>query len=172
MMKSMSTTNTSVLVFLSAIICIVLTCQPPDCDRPDCGSCGNACCMLQFTMFSQSPKDAYTGITKSLQGGGADGRYTLIHDADYTSANISAQYVIQGWHTTLTHHYNDTMNLVIYANPEGPKTSSRVSAFSTSQIGGALCDAGQNYKNLVGFVKGLKVPYASVAVHGCNNPNP
>ena len=28
-------------------------------------------------------------------------------------------------------------------------------AFSISRIYGAFCDAGQNYKNLVGFVKGL-----------------
>ena len=28
-------------------------------------------------------------------------------------------------------------------------------AFSVSRIYGAFCDAGQNYKNLVGFVKGL-----------------
>ena len=28
-------------------------------------------------------------------------------------------------------------------------------AFSISEIYGAFCDAGQNYKNLVGFVKGL-----------------
>ena len=36
-------------------------------------------------------------------------------------------------------------------------------AFSISRIEGALCDAGQNYKNLVGFVKGLsKCPCSSV----------
>ena len=34
-------------------------------------------------------------------------------------------------------------------------SSSLSQAFSISQIEGAYCDKGQNYKNLVGFVKGL-----------------
>lgn len=31
-----------------------------------------------------------------------------------------------------------------------------VQGFSISRIAGALCDEGQNYKNLVGFFKGLR----------------
>ena len=33
-------------------------------------------------------------------------------------------------------------------------------AFSISQIATAYCDAGQNYKNLVGYVKGLSEAYS------------
>ena len=29
------------LVLFAAIVGRVLSCQPPDCDTPDCGSCGN-----------------------------------------------------------------------------------------------------------------------------------
>lgn len=32
----------------------VLACQPPDCDRNDCGSCGNACCLVEFDIPSLS----------------------------------------------------------------------------------------------------------------------
>ncbi|XP_072026759.1 uncharacterized protein [Amphiura filiformis] len=159
------------LTFLSALT-FALACQPPDCDRPDCGSCGNACCTLKFTLFNKSPKEAYNDMTKALTAGGADGRYTFIAGSDNTKYNISCLYQIQGWHTTLEHHYNDTLNFSIYGNPDGPASSSLVTAFSISQIAGALCDAGQNYKNLVGYFKGLKIPYARADVFGCQNPNP
>ena len=37
-------------------------------------------------------------------------------------------------------------------------------AFSMSRIYGAFCDAGQNYKNLVGFIKGLGKHFPSLMV--------
>lgn len=37
-------------------------------------------------------------------------------------------------------------------------------AFSISQIAGAYCDAGQNYKNLVGLMKGLS-EYITVGLY-------
>ena len=40
-------------------------------------------------------------------------------------------------------------------------------SFSISRIEGAFCDAGQNYKNLVGFVKGLGKDYSNKIVFGC-----
>ena len=40
-------------------------------------------------------------------------------------------------------------------------------SFSISRIEGALCDEGQNYKNLVGFVKGLQKDYSDKIVFGC-----
>ena len=41
-------------------------------------------------------------------------------------------------------------------------------SFSISRIEGALCDEGQNYKNLVGFVKGLQKDYSDKIVFGCS----
>ena len=29
-----------------ALVGMALSCVPPDCDRPDFGTCGNACCSL------------------------------------------------------------------------------------------------------------------------------
>ncbi len=32
----------------AALISALNACEPPDCDRKDCGSCGNSCCNLDF----------------------------------------------------------------------------------------------------------------------------
>ena len=45
--------------------------------------------------------------------------------------------------------------------------SSHFQSFSISRIVGAFCDEGQNYKNLVGFVKGLEKDYSDKIVFGC-----
>ena len=106
--------------------------------------------------------------------GGADGRYTLAGTDDYRQDHPKGiQYMMQGIHTTLVHHYNDTLNFIIAT--EGSSNSSKTTvevrsnallvwcvlllfqAFSISQIHGAWCDDGQNYKNLVGYVKGLSM---------------
>lgn len=36
--------------FILFVVCIqaLNACEPPDCDRLDCGTCGNACCRLDF----------------------------------------------------------------------------------------------------------------------------
>lgn len=52
--------------------------------------------------------------------------------------------------------YNDTLNFAVY-NESGNFFQSRVNAFSISQIATAYCDAGQNYKNLVGLIKSLGI---------------
>lgn len=38
---------------ICVIVCLALVdlgsqCDPPDCERRDCGTCANACCNLQF----------------------------------------------------------------------------------------------------------------------------
>ena len=48
-------------VFLITLLAFNLSeltraCDPPDCNRPDCGTCANACCTLEF----------YFGIVFSL----------------------------------------------------------------------------------------------------------
>jgi hypothetical protein len=37
-----------VVVLLAALLAVE-ACQPPDCDHVDCGTCGNACCILNVT---------------------------------------------------------------------------------------------------------------------------
>lgn len=154
-------------VLLCVAVCagVALACQPPDCDTPDCGSCSNACCLIEFK-FAKGPTDTYQTIVGSLKAGGADGRYRFINGSDYRKAGRASgvQYQLQGVHSTLVHHYNDTLNMIVLSNSSD---SSVVRAFSISQIEGALCDAGQNYKNLVGFIKGLSQSYAKRIVFGC-----
>lgn len=41
--------------FVSCLIAVILikisdSCEPPDCNRLDCGTCGNACCSLEFLL--------------------------------------------------------------------------------------------------------------------------
>lgn len=43
--------------------------------------------------------------------------------------------------------------------------------FSTSQIAGAYCDAGQNYKNIIQVVKALGVAFKETTVRGCPAPS-
>ncbi len=52
--------------------------------------------------------------------------------------------------------YNDTLNFVIYNAPtESNYYNSKLNAFSISQIHGAYCDEGQNYKNLISLIKDI-----------------
>jgi hypothetical protein len=51
--------------------------------------------------------------------------------------------------------YNDTLNFVIYNN-DG-YYSTKLTAFSISQIGGAYCDDGKNYKNLKQLIRALSM---------------
>ena len=99
-------------------------------------------------------------------------RYTFVNGTDYRPDNITAgvKYQLQAIHRTLVHHYNDTLDMLVISK-DMSMTTVRVctqiyivfsvkiifnpQGFSISRIEGAYCDDGQNYKNLVGFVKGL-----------------
>ncbi|XP_071502548.1 uncharacterized protein [Diadema antillarum] len=69
----------------------------------------------------------------------------------------------EGWHRTLEKHYNDTLDFTFSTMAD----SCLVRAFSISQIAGAYCDAGQNYKNLIGLTKGLSLIYEEKTISGC-----
>nr|XP_054766108.1 uncharacterized protein LOC129273082 [Lytechinus pictus] len=146
---------------------LVLSCQPPDCDRPDCGTCGNACCTLElvFTAPSEKVFDAYVD---GLKRGGDDGRYTFIGSDDLRKYKVKADFILQGWHRTKEQHYNDTLNFAFSTMD----SFCLVKAFSISQIAGAFCDAGQNYKNLIGLTKNLGMDFTQHTVSGCPSPNP
>lgn len=110
----------------------------------------------------------------TLNVGGADSLYTYIGSSDLRPYNLTsgAKYMIQAIHTTLVMRYNDTLDFVVASTSSSPPlftvlrvraTSNRTvyyglktwQMFSVSQIQGALCDEGQNYKNIVGLIKGL-----------------
>merc|ERR1712156_104571 len=151
---------------ISLFLCIIFlniayACVPPDCDRPDYGSCGNACCKLQFTVQG-STEEVAAKLNKTLDNGGPDGRYIKTRMAsgdevlsDYRAYNIPIDFIGQIWHTTEKRVYNDTINFNLaptskpqiyenlkkYTNIE-TSNYTKVEAFSISQIGGAYGDSG------------------------------
>ena len=46
--------------------------------------------------------------------GGADTRYTFVNGTDYRKDNISVKYQLQAIHSTMVHHYNDTIDMLVY----------------------------------------------------------
>jgi len=146
-----------------------------DCDRPDMGSCGNACCALEVTL-DKAPRVVYAAVAGFLKSGGVSESYALVpgempyneHPADdLTSLDIEGgwKFVFQGTHTTAARHYVDTMNFNIRS---GNGNSSILKAFSISDLHGALGDQGQNFKSLVWLLDALQIDRSGVKVlHGC-----
>jgi hypothetical protein len=124
--------------------------------------------MIKFS-FKMDAKETNAAIESSLKSGGADTRYRFDGSEDLTPYKepSGASYLTQGAHSTLVHHYNDTLNFLILA--EHDTGYANVRAFSISRIWGAYCDEGQNYKNLVGFMKGLGKQFDMTILHGCTN---
>jgi len=159
---------------LSLLTSAALACVAPDCDRPDYGTCGNACCTLTLQFPNTSSVALMQALNMTLAKGGPDGRFTL-KSTDETApypgfADLrpyhpdEVSFLGQAWHATEKHTYNDTLNLLILK--ESPKATLR--AFSVSQIGGAYGDGGQNYKNIAVLVKSLVgMPFVEVSSYGC-----
>ena len=144
-----------------------------DCDHPDHGSCGNACCVLESAGIDDA-EAAYNEVKAYLIAGGDDGSYSYSTGADAAGHNpsddlrpynISWSYVFQGTHKTAG-GYVDTLNFNI--EPVSERYVGHVlRLFSVSDIHGALGDGGQNYKTLVYLLAGLGRPSTSTIVHGC-----
>mmetsp|Transcript_78559 Transcript_78559/g.139374 ORF Transcript_78559/g.139374 Transcript_78559/m.139374 type:complete len:217 (-) Transcript_78559:211-861(-) len=145
-----------------------------DCDKPDMGSCGNACCALEVSLEA-SPDTLYGEVAGFLQSGGSDGAYKLVpgkmpydeHPADNVTglAPEPWKFIFQGTHTTAGRHYNDTLNFNIRS---GEHTPSILRAFSISDLHGALGDSGQNFKNLAYLMKSLNISMQDVQLlYGC-----
>lgn len=137
------------LVLVGVAVC----CIPPHCEHVDMGTCGNACCSVSIPLGSDiTPVDVVKALEATFPPPpslGPDGHFTLQGTAetqgkpgwaDLRQYNISAQFIGQLWHSTPSLAFNDTLNLVVY--------STSLNVFSISQIGGALGDQGQNYKNI------------------------
>ena len=176
-LRAMMTARVSVFV-LAMLVAAVSACVAPDCENNDCGSCGNACCKLQFKLRGVTDVEAANAINRTISGGGPDGRYFVLPlagggtgVADLRKYNISKSFVGQTIHTTLKRQYNDTIDFNI---APGDGSGAVVDGFSISQIGGALCDDGQNYKNIVTLMKAicqeLKVPFSAKRLDGSCPP--
>ena len=148
-----------------SLLCSLLACDPPDCDRADHGTCGNACCKLSIHLNKVVTTTIAAALNTSLSEGGPDGRFRLMPThanphgfADLRPYHISrsggreVHFLGQAWHETEKHTYNDTVNLLVMSLGKG----TILEAFSISQVGGAYGDDGQNFKNIAVLVKGLK----------------
>lgn len=140
------------LVYL-AIFATAHACVPPNCDRPDFGTCGNACCRLLFPFPGKTDIAVAMSINSTMANGGPDGRYFIyplaegpVGFVDIRSLNRTDSFLGQTTHTTAKRTYNDTINVLISRGSEGTTVAK---AHSISQIGGAYTDMGQNFKNIV-----------------------
>eukprot|EP00933_Yihiella_yeosuensis_P007497 TRINITY_DN112573_c0_g1_i1.p1 TRINITY_DN112573_c0_g1~~TRINITY_DN112573_c0_g1_i1.p1 ORF type:complete len:189 (-),score=35.35 TRINITY_DN112573_c0_g1_i1:89-655(-) len=136
-----------------------------DCQNNDCGSCGNACCRLSFTV-EESTEEAVKLLNESMAKGGPDGYYSRQKTAegpigfgDLRPYKKPIDFIGQVHHLTDgPGNYTDLITFTIAKSGQG----SLIEAFSLSLIAGAYCDAGQNYKNIVMAMKGVswKSPFS------------
>jgi len=123
------------------------------CEHPDSGSCGNACCRLDWTVVGPG---GWTQVAATLNAtlalGGPDGAFTpsMLAEGVPGCADLSSfghsVIICQFHHTTAgPMHYNDSIALTIAPGAAG---GAAVRLFSYSLIGGAYGDSGQNRKNL------------------------
>jgi len=120
-----------------------------DCQNVDFGSCGGACCKLDF-ILPHSAQAVVTALNKSLGDGGADHMYTLqtLAEGPLGFAQVDKdgeKFIGQVVHKTAG-GFNDTLNFRI---EQAGANHSKVRAFSVSQIGGVGMDNGQNFKNIM-----------------------
>jgi len=164
-------------ILLLGIVTFSLACVAPNCDRPDKGTCVNACCKLEFKINGDaagSPIMLAKQIAASLENGGPDGRYLPVENNTIQPWSSANDVVIQAIHTTVKHTYNDTLHFAISPPAGQGHAAVLLHAFSHSQdfIAGnfAYSDRGQNYKNIVTLVQSLNLPYTQSTVFGCPEP--
>mmetsp|Transcript_62863 Transcript_62863/g.142073 ORF Transcript_62863/g.142073 Transcript_62863/m.142073 type:complete len:255 (+) Transcript_62863:71-835(+) len=139
---------------------------PADCERPDMGSCGNACCAAELSVAS-SPAESYAKVKDYLTSGGGDGLFAYVSGPDaggnnppdnITSFNIATGaggkwlFMVKGTHTTFKARYVDELNVAIRTAPGG---GSVLRLFTASGVHGALGDGGQTFKTLAYLSKGV-----------------
>jgi hypothetical protein len=61
---------------LSAMLSSASACSGEYCGRVDKGSCGNACCKLEWRFPGRDAVDVMEALNASLHAGGPDGLYT------------------------------------------------------------------------------------------------
>jgi len=145
----------------------------PDCDKPDMGSCGNACCLAELDL-AMDPAKAYAQTLDVLKGLQDDGfSYVTGGDPnpgdDLRPYNITEpkpfKFIFQGRHDAPKYKgpNADILDFAIYESGSG----SVLRMFSLSRIHGALGDAGQNYKTLSFMAQKLVASKKPVPKYGC-----
>merc|ERR1711934_43126 len=146
-----------------------------DCDKPDTGSCGNACCIMDFTLATNTTY-TYDHFKAWLMKGGNDGSYAYVTGPDKAGHNpgddlskygIPWDFIFQGTHTTIG-GYVDKIDFNL-APVKGGGTKMRASTISG--IHGALGDNGQTYKTLMAMWENRhsKYSFSASIVHGCGS---
>mmetsp|Transcript_60257 Transcript_60257/g.111739 ORF Transcript_60257/g.111739 Transcript_60257/m.111739 type:complete len:269 (-) Transcript_60257:64-870(-) len=115
-----------------------------DCTMKDMGSCGNACCSMEFTT-EFLPVEAASSLKSYLAKGGMDGLFRFTGESDLSAFSIGWTWISQGTHTTYKERYIDTLDFNFRPDADG---STIVRAFSISDVAGALGDMGQNHRTL------------------------
>mmetsp|Transcript_7201 Transcript_7201/g.9744 ORF Transcript_7201/g.9744 Transcript_7201/m.9744 type:complete len:196 (+) Transcript_7201:99-686(+) len=170
------------MTFSRVPVCVLLlltlspranACDGAYCGRLDQGSCGNACCKLEWT-FHLPAETVMKHLNQSIQEGGPDGSYkaSAMYEggtgfADLTPFGAPASFIGQVVRTTRIKKFNDTLNFALYKTSD---ETTKVTAFSISQIGGALGDDGQNYSNLEELVQASGLVFTEETVMGCPVP--
>ena len=137
-----------------------------DCEHVDKGSCGGACCVVDYDIGARetatvNTTHVYEQVKGYLSKGGKDGSYAYVTGPDAAGHNpgddltgvpsFSWDYIFEGKHTTKG-GYVDTLKFNIARVKPGHPTIMRI--FSVSDVHGALGDDGQNYKNIAYILEG------------------
>jgi hypothetical protein len=144
----------------------------PDCDHPDFGSCGNACCGLDVNL-NLPAADVYESVKAFLVKGGSDGSFEYVTGPDSAGHNpgddlqqygFAWQFIFQGHHKT-TSGYVDPLDFNIKNGSNSESCILRL--FSISGIHGALGDAGQNFKSLAFLLNEVFPGSSETIYYGC-----
>jgi len=163
-------------LFLSLILGALAVshgCTPPDCDRPDFGTCVNACCKVKFTIetWFVTAADVVKEIAAQIASGGPDGLYLPVENNTVQPYSSATDFVVQAIHQTAKHTYSDTLHFAVSPGTTNPPQFVTVHAFSHSQdfIQGnfAYGDHGQNYKNLKTLILGTGFDFSEKSLFGC-----
>ena len=111
----------SVMLLLLFSLATTHACVPPDCDRPDNGSCLNACCKLSWKLRGLSDPLAFAkNVSALLKSGGSDGRFTRYDNKPVEQMwSVKGTYVVQGHHVTAKGTYTDLVQIAVEASDDG-----------------------------------------------------
>merc|ERR1719215_520590 len=167
---------TATLSTLVVSLGMAAACIPPDCDRPDFGTCVGACCKLDFAFagLQVTAKGLVDSLALKIKQGGPDQRYFSVENNTVQPWSSANDFVVQAIHESAKHLYNDTLHFAVSPPAGQGHAAVTLHAFSHSQdlIKGnfAYGDHGQNYKNIVTLVKSLGLDYSEATVFGCPEP--
>lgn len=132
--------------------------------QTDCGSCGNACCSLEFEV-DQKSEDLTQIMETNLNKGGPDGKFSLVKLLNLTTERRQSgvRFIIQAGYVGLS--ANASIQFAIASNYS---LVSKVRGFSISTLATDLCDSGQNYQLMMTFIKSLAMDFKFKQLFGCS----